>query len=139
MRYFTLYKQLLRAWVCLYKVNPWFKFSIRFNWYGKRSFQRALWSFISLWFYLMFRKFNYASMFKMPGLPLQIEGWTKCLGVYIFCHTWGNYIFFSLSLFSKNEFSFEYWHLFILSQLLISRIELSNFVPSRKLWLYHIS
>ena len=33
---------LLRVRVCLDEANPWLEFSIRLNWYGARSSQRAL-------------------------------------------------------------------------------------------------
>ena len=75
---------LFKVCVCLNKGNPWFEIGIRFNWYGNKSFQRALALFISLWFYLILREFNYVSMFKMSIPPLQMESCTKCLGAFRF-------------------------------------------------------
>ena len=44
----VIFVQIFRVWVCLNKTNPWFEFSIRFNWQGTRSFQRTLRSYTSL-------------------------------------------------------------------------------------------
>ena len=85
---------LLRVSFCLNKANPWFGIKR----YDKRSSQKALGLFISLWFFIL-RNFNYLSIFKKTIPPHQMESWTKCLGFFISCHSWGNCIFFFLSFF----------------------------------------
>ena len=85
---------LRRVPFCLNKANPWFGI----KGYGKRSSQKALGWFISLWVFIL-RNFNYLSIFKKTIPPHQMESWTKCLGFFMFCHSWGNCIFFSLSFF----------------------------------------
>ena len=84
----------------LNKANSWFKFSIRFNEYSKRFFQKPLVWFTSFWvyFYLISRAVNCVSMSKMAGLFLQIS-WTQCVKNLIFCLSRGNSSFFSQLLF----------------------------------------
>ena len=81
----------LKICVCLNGTRPWLGLSIKFNQYSIRSLQRALVGFNNLKIHLIkhlnhlvFKKFNWVSMSKIPGLPFKMESWTRCLGGLIF-------------------------------------------------------
>ena len=101
-----------RVWVCLNKANSWLEFSIRFNWWGTRFFLEGLimhsWS-------------------KCLAYPSRWIAWLSVSIILSFCHSCGNFTFFSLSFLKffgliilsciwlcKNEFCSkdEFFHVF---------------------------
>ena len=55
----------LRICVFLNRAKPWLELNIKFSWYSRRSFQRALVGFNNLWIHLISNKFNWVSMSKI--------------------------------------------------------------------------
>ena len=77
--------------VCLNRNKPSVELSIKFNQYNLRSFQKALVWFNNLWIDLVFKEFNWVSMFKIPIPPFQVESLTRCLVGLNFCSSRENF------------------------------------------------
>ena len=73
----------LRICFCLKRGRPWLVFSIKFNRYSRKSFQRELVGFSNAWIQFIFRDFDWVLMSKILSPPL-----------HIFSRSRGNHIFF---------------------------------------------
>ena len=67
----------LRICVSLNRAKPWLELNIKFNWYSRRFFQRALVVFNNLWIHLISKEFNWVSMSKI--YLTELSKWGVCL------------------------------------------------------------
>ena len=80
----------LRICVCLHRAKPWLELNIKFSWYSRRSFQRALVGFNNLWIHLISNKFNWFSMSKI--YLTELFKWGACLLYYVIFSIFFRYI-----------------------------------------------